>query len=113
MVNNQFVLEYVDKNRKKLHNNFPSFESFKKSEVVTDDLLDQLTNYAEKEGLPLDKDQLDQSKDEIKLTLKAYLARDLWTTNEFYEIINQNDKNYQKAIEVMNNWNKYQSILIK
>lgn len=110
---NQFVLEYVDKNRKKLLNTYPSFEKFKDKEAVTKEILDQMTAYAAKEGLPLNQEQFDLSKKDIKLTLKAYIARDLWTTNEFYEIINENDKNFLKAVEVMDNWDKYQKILTK
>lgn len=109
---NQFVLEYVDKNRKHLSLEYSDFVEFNTKFAVNNDLIEKLVKQAEREGLPVNRDEIELSKDRISLTLKAYIARDLWSTSEFYETINVVDRNLQKAIEVMNNWDTYQKNIL-
>ena len=109
---NQFVLEYVDKNRKSLSSEYPDFNLYKKTFVVDQDFLEKLVRYAENENLPRNHDELELSESRIALTLKAYIARDLWSTSEFYEIINEQDRNFRKAVEVMNHWETYEKKIL-
>jgi len=41
---------------------------------------------------------------------KAYMARDLWNTSEFYEIINRDNPSVIKAIEVLDGPGLYQAL---
>jgi len=104
---NQFVLQYVDKNRKKLKSTYKNVIELKNKFVVTSDLLIELDNYASEIGLKTKPDGIDDSDSDLITLFKAYIARDLFSTSEFYEIINQNDKNVQKAIDVLKNWKLY------
>jgi carboxyl-terminal processing protease len=45
----------------------------------------------------------------IKLRLKAYLARNLWNTNEFYQIYNASNEILNRAIEIIQN-NEYDKV---
>ena len=47
---NQYVLQYVDKNRELLKSDYPGFEAFKKGYIVSTDMLQELIAYAEEEG---------------------------------------------------------------
>jgi carboxyl-terminal processing protease len=105
---NQFVLQYVDKNRDNLKKTYTSFSKFKNEFNVSNDLLTELKDYAAKDSLKFIQSDFNTSENQLKNTIKAYIARDIWSTGEFYEIMNQNDKNYLKAIEVMKNWDEYQ-----
>jgi hypothetical protein len=31
----------------------------------------------------------------------------MWDMNEYYQIVNEEDEGYLKALEVLNNWEKY------
>ncbi len=104
---NQFVLQYVDKNRKKLKSSYRNIAEFKSQYVITEDLLSQLDLYSIEIGLKTKPDDENRSKDDLRLLFKAYVARDLFSTNEFYEILNQKDNNVLKALEVLNNWRQY------
>ena len=53
------------------------------------------------------------SGDKIKLLIKAYIARDLWTNSEFYEIVNEKEIRYQRAINILDNWDHYEALLMK
>jgi carboxyl-terminal processing protease len=110
---NQFVLEYVDKNRESLKVSFETFDIYKENFTITDELLGKMIAYAEEEGLPQNEKELNISKGRINLTLKAYIARDLFTTSEFYEIISQEDDNIIMALKVLNNWEEYSKKLLK
>jgi carboxyl-terminal processing protease len=104
---NQFVLLYVDKNRKKIQNRYDTFEAFRDEFIVTEELIGELTEYAIKEDLSASQDEIRQSTAKVSILLKAYVARDIWSTNEFYQIINIDDENYMKALEILNNWDQY------
>lgn len=109
---NQFILEYVDKNRNYLVAEYPDFDSFKNKFVVEQELITQLIEYAADEELTVSQDEIDPSKERISLTMRAYIARDIWSTSELYEIINEDDNNLKKAIEVIDNWDTYQTNIL-
>ena len=104
---NQFVLQYVDKNRKKLNNTYKDFPTYSSEYKITSQLLQELDDYAADIGLKAKPDSTENKKDELALLFKAYVARDLFSTSEFYEILNHNDKAVLKAVDVLNNWDQY------
>ncbi len=109
---NQFVLEYVDNNRQKLQNKYKTFAAYRDEFVITNELLDKMTEYAASEKLAKNEEELAISLNKISVTLKAYIARDLFTTSEFYEILNQDDENFKMAVKVLENWNYYSEKLL-
>lgn len=108
---NQFVVNYVDKNRKELVKKYPDFAIFKKNYEVPDSFLESLWEEGVKQGIEKDEESISFLKEHAKNHLKAILARDLWNSSEFYEIINSQDKEILRALSVINNSNEYDSIL--
>ena len=114
---NKFVLNYLDQERKSLGRTYPtdkdksekSFEKFEKEFIVSDKLIDDLVKEGEKEGVKLDSAQLSVSKDLIKLQIKAMLARDLWDTSEYYQIMNGENPIFNKGVEVLKSTSLYKS----
>ncbi len=100
---NQFTLSYLDKNRKDLFAKYPTFEEFKKKFSITDDIMNALIASAEKEKIKKDEKGLAISGDLLKLQMKALLARDLWKNDSYFEIINEVNDAYQKALDVFKN----------
>ncbi len=98
---NQFILEYVDNHRKSLHADYPAFEDYLKKFTVTPAIISDLQKYAGSQGVTLNKEEFETSRDIITLLIKAYIARDLWDTEAFYRIYNQKDPIFQKAVDVM------------
>ncbi|HYX06379.1 MAG TPA: S41 family peptidase [Bacteroidales bacterium] len=109
---NRFVIHYLDENRESIKAQYSDFDSFLKNFEITPDILDQLSNFAESEELEPNKEELEQSANDIRMLTKAYIARDLWDTSSFYQIYNQTDKLVNKAVNVMENWNKYQQKIL-
>lgn len=108
---NTFVLNYIDKNRKKLEKEYPDFDIYNKAFVVNDDLLFELLEYAEKEELEKNEEEFEISKDDIRLVVKALIARDMWETSEYFEIMNTKNETFQKALEVLKNKMLYNKLL--
>lgn len=108
---NQFTLTYVDNNREKLLEDYPTIIHFKDAYKVSDEFFQELIDYSGKESLIPEEEELLLSGDQIKNLMKAYIARDLWGTNEFYQIINEYDPKILKSIRVLENWEKYQKMM--
>lgn len=103
----RYVVKYIDQNRRELITKYPTFEQFDKNFTVTSTLFDQLIAYAETQKLAPDSAGIATSKNQIGLMFKAYIARDLFDTNEFFQIYNQSDKTVQKAVEVISSLSNY------
>ncbi len=108
---NFFTLSYVDDHRKELQAQYPTFQSFLKGFSVDDKILEDLTTYATAEDLAFDKEDFNVSKEHIRLILKAYIARDIWNSSEFYQVYNTVNPSVLKAIEVLESQDIYQALL--
>jgi carboxyl-terminal processing protease len=109
----QFVSTYIDKNRESLQETYKTFEKFKESFVVSDKLFDETVDFGEKHGVPADKDGIKISGSFIKQYVKALIARNLFDDSAYFLIINEDDRTYKKAIEVLDNWDKYRKECLK
>ncbi len=108
---NTFTLEYFDKNRTLLTTKYKSFDDFKAKFKFSADDIKSFIAKGEAEGVKFNEAQFDKSKDEILLILKGYIASNMWKTNELYQIVNENDKVIAKALSVISDKAKYNSIL--
>jgi carboxyl-terminal processing protease len=100
---NTFSYQFTDKNRKQLMKNFPSFDSFNNEFICDDKFMAAFFKYVEKEDASLEKNEEEYaiSKTAIKLRLKAYLARNLWDTDEFYQVYNESNEILQRAVKII------------
>ena len=134
---NKVCMQYIDKNRTELKKKYPTFEKFKASYEVPNELLNQLMTVGEKEIAKIDSIQFEKSKQQlskseskpsteklevastqfetskplIKLQLKALIACDLWEMNEYYQIMNVDNEALQKALEILQTPGAYEKIL--
>jgi carboxyl-terminal processing protease len=110
---NQFSLRYADTNRKQLANEYTSLENFKEKYVITDSIFDDLINFAETQKLPKDSVEVAKARADISIQLKGLVAQDLFSsTSAYYEVVYpQVDNGYQKAVEMMADWKKYELLL--
>ena len=97
---NRFVLSYIDEERTALERKYRNFNKFK-STFDASGLLEELISFAEQEGVTYNEADFERSKDQIELLIKAYVARDLWDTREFYQVFNESDPIFQKARQVL------------
>lgn len=99
---NRFTLDYVDHNRQALKQQYPTFTHYDTTFEAGEALFAEFLTLAEKEEIDIqDSTQIDLTKDHIKMIFKAFIARDLFDNNAFYQIINRNNDIYLKALKIL------------
>ncbi len=119
---NHFVIQYLDENRSELEEKYldnkkildqnNGFDAFNKEFEVTDKMLDDLVNFAEEKKLTLNQEEFKISEKQIRINVKALISRDIWDSNEFFQIINQLDPIFLEAVKVIEDDKLYESKLV-
>ena len=108
---NRLAINYLDVNRKELNNTCPDIDNYKNNFEVTDELLQKFINLATEEKVEFNEEQFNKSKPLIMLQLKAVIARDLFDTNEYFMIINDDNASLKEALRIINDPETYDRIL--
>lgn len=96
------LLNYVDHNRKSLSKHYKTFEAFKNAYKVPKELTDSILAEAKSKGTePKDKAELEATLPALRIQLKALIARDLWSLNEYYQIWNDENQVLQRALKLI------------
>ena len=106
---NSFVIQYIDDNRNVLTKKYTEFKSFNDNFEVDKTVLDKLIKYGENRSVKYDSTNFEHSRHFLYNYIKALIARNMWDSSEFYEIFNQTDPSYHKALEAIKNWDNYWS----
>jgi carboxyl-terminal processing protease len=108
-----FVVGLIDKNRDQLKAQYKSFSDFKLNFLVTDPMMNELIQAGEKEGIKRDDESLKVSGTLIKRQIKALLARDLFDTGAYYQVMIDEDKEVEKAVEILSDQKGFNHYLNK
>ena len=97
VINN--YLKYVDANRKQLRKQWKTFEDFAARYEVPQALLDTIFAQGNKEKIvPKDNEEQQRTIPYLRLQLKALVARDLWTMNEYFRVWNEENDIVRRAL---------------
>ena len=108
-----FVVGLIDKNRDQLKAKYKTFADFKTNFLVTDAMIDDLIKAGEKEGIKRDDESLKVSGVIIKRQIKALVARDLYDVGVYYQIMIEEDKEVDKALEILSDQKAFNRYLNK
>jgi len=108
---NSFTLEYSDKNRKKLASEYKTFEDFKNGFSFSSEEIEAFIRKADESGVKYNEQQFAVSKGEVLNVMKALIASNLWQTNEYFRILNEDDRVIQKAMQIVGDKVAYNKIL--
>ncbi|PKP22503.1 MAG: peptidase S41 [Bacteroidetes bacterium HGW-Bacteroidetes-21] len=103
----KYVIGYLDKNRNELEAKYTDFKTFNTTFEVPGYMTDSIISMAEKEKITIKEEEKPKTRTELSLMIKALLARDLWNTSEYFEVINTTRPEYLKAVEVIADKKKY------
>lgn len=98
---NDFILFYLEKNRKDITKQFKSFEDFKTNFNIDEGLMSQFLDFASGKGVKPKEGELTKSAHEVNYILKGIIARNLFDTNSYWDIISPIDNELMHALEVM------------
>ena len=101
---NSTAINFVDENRDALLKRFTSVARFQQDFQVDADLHALLWSQAAKEGIARNAEDENRSMALIDLRLKALVARDLWDTSAYWQVINPDnpvDQSFQSALRAL------------
>jgi len=101
----RLFFEYVDeylhsnegKNAKSKYEN--DFKSFLRKFDITDDMMKDFRKLAEKKEIKWDEDLAKADDEFFRISIKAYIARTIWSRNEFMQIFSYMDKQLYKSAD--------------
>lgn len=95
------TLRYVDEHRAELKARYTSFDDFARNYKVPQAMTDSIFAEAERLKLkPFSKEECDKTLPMLSVQLKALIARDIWDMNEYYRIMNEQNRIVAKAVEI-------------
>jgi len=105
------VLDLMDANREKFVLKYPDYKTFVDKFEVSDELIDKILADGEKEGVKKEDKSVEFARPLMKRQIKALVARDLFSTSHYFQIMNADDEAIKKAVEVFTQKNAYEKIL--
>jgi carboxyl-terminal processing protease len=108
---NRFTTDYALKHRDAIKAQYGDFENYNKDFVVDQDLINGLKKAAEDAKVEWNDEQFKHSEKFILLQMKALIARNVWETQQYYQVMASTDPGVQKALEVLGNDKEYNNIL--
>lgn len=95
-------IKFIDKYRKKIQREYDTFDKYLDKFEVPQELIDLLLEEGEKAGVkPKDEEELQQSLPEIRLQMKALIARDIWDMSEYFAVMYRQNPFVLKALELL------------
>ena len=107
-----FVLDYVDQNRSEIKNKYPEFDAYKSNFEVTEEMVNSILAEGEKQGIEKEEESLKFTLNTMKKEIKALIARDIFSRDDFYKILLEDDEAILKALEVIENKEQYTNLLV-
>jgi len=110
---NTFTMNYLDKNREKLLNKYAELKDFKAGFEVTDEMFADFEKAAADEGVKKETtDKYEYPESDMKLQIKAMIARNLWGVNAYFEVINELDIELKKAVDLLKDGSMFSELKI-
>ncbi len=107
-----YSLGYIDNHRKELKAKYPDFDTFNSRFQVSDETINDIVASGEKAGIEKDDESLNFTKANIKKEIKAIIARDLFSRNDFYKIYLEDDESIKEALKILENRKEYNDLLV-
>ena len=107
-----FVLDYVDHHRAEIKKQYPKFEVFNNQFEVTQEMVNSIVQEGENEGIEKDEASLAFTQNNMKKEIKALIARDIYSINEYFKILYEDDEAILKALEVIEDKEQYNNLLV-
>ena len=108
---NRFTTDYGLKHREEIKAQYGDFESFNKDFTVGKNLIDELKAAAEEAKVEWNDEQFKRSEKFLLLQMKALIARHVWETQQYYQVMATADPGIQRALEVLGNEKSYKKVL--
>jgi len=107
---NQFCIKYVDDNRKQIKKLYKTDADFVRGFEVSDAMIQELKEMADKEGIEYDEEQAKRSRPLFAMIIKALIGRDIYENATYFKVYNGYDPIFREALRLINS-PEYDAIL--
>jgi len=107
---NDFVLDYVEKHRHELMKKYPGEDSFISSFAVDEKLFGDFVRFAAGKEV-VQKESM--KEDLLEVQIKGWIARNLYSLNTYYRIVNSGDPTLREAIDVLDDESRFAELRTK
>lgn len=108
---NQYAINYIDHNRKRLANQYKEVYDFVENFKVDDKMMQELKKLGDADSVKYNEEQAARSKELITRQLKALIARDLFDTGAYFMVMNPSDPTFIKACEIIGDDKEFNRLL--
>lgn len=107
-----YVLEYIDKNRNSIKSKYPDFKDFEAKYETSDAMIAEIVENGVKDGIEKNEESLAFGLADLKKEIKAIVARDLYSRDDFYKVYYKDDEAVIEALKVLENQKDYNNLLV-
>ena len=109
---NSYVISYVDSHRKEIEKEYKNDANFTRYFQVTDEMLRELYDLGEKEGIEYNEEQAQISTPLFSMIIKGLIGRDVFNNSTYYKVYNTHDPVFREAYRLINS-DEYEEMLGK
>jgi carboxyl-terminal processing protease len=107
-----FALDYIDKNRDEIKSKYPVFKDFESKYETSDKMISEIVENGVKDGIEKNEESLAFGLSDLKKEIKAIIARDIYSRDDFYKIYYNDDEAVIEALKVIENQKNYNNLLV-
>jgi carboxyl-terminal processing protease len=107
-----YTLEYIDKNRNAIKSKYPNFKDFEAKYETSDEMISEIVENGVKDGVEKNEESLAFGLTNLKKEIKAIIARDLYSRDDFYKVYYKDDEAVIEALKVLENQKDYNDLLV-
>ncbi|MDD3431126.1 MAG: S41 family peptidase, partial [Bacteroidales bacterium] len=98
---NRFTLTYVDDNRQALLEKYGNSQQFIKQFELSDEALEELFRMAQADSVKITAERRQEDLSVLRMQCKAYIARDLWKSADYYKVMAPMNEPLQEALRIL------------
>jgi carboxyl-terminal processing protease len=96
----EYITKYLNQHTAEIKAKYSDLASFKKNFTVDDAFLADFLAFVKEKGVEFKEDQYNRDKAFIQTRLKAYIARNFWANDGWYQIVLTQDAQLKKALSI-------------
>lgn len=108
---NGYVNDFLDNNRQSITEKYSNFDDFNKGFNLSNDDFSEFLKRAGDEDIELSDEELAYNELFMKTQLKALIARNIFETGDYFEVLSPLDPEIQKALEVIHDKKTYNDLI--
>lgn len=108
---NRLSISEVDNHRSALLEKYPDIATYKAHYRLPKDMMLRVKEEAEKEKIAWNDEEFEKSKELISLQLRSLMARDLYGSSAFFELINGRNDIFNEGVKIIEDEHRYKELL--